>query len=202
MFKSKHEKVKALLPLYGDKDLSPEERKLIEEHLRVCRECQAEWESLRWAISLTREIPRVPAPRSFVVRAADLEKVRAPVGLYVARAFTALAAALFIILIGLDLLAFKAAPIRALATPLPPTPAIVRTYPEPEQKPLALPVSPPEEEVMTREFGGLEEAPTPIPAPVPEAERRLNLRWLPWEIAAGFGAIAAGLASWILGRRR
>ncbi len=202
MFRSKHEKVKALLPLYGDKDLSPEERKLIEEHLRVCRECQAEWESLRWAISLTREVPRVPAPRSFKVRASDLEKVRAPVGLYVARAFTALAAALFIILTGLDLFAFKAAPIRALATPLPPTTAIVRTYPEPEQKPLALPVSPPEGEVMTREFGGIEEAPTPIPAPVPEAERRLNLRWLPWEIAAGFGAIAAGIASWILGRRR
>ncbi len=202
MFGKKHQKIKALLPLYGDKSLSSKERKLIEEHLKVCQECRAEWESFRWSISLTKEVPRVPAPRSFAIRASDLEKVRPPVGLYVARVFTALAAALFIILIGLDLLAFKAAPIRALATPLPPTPAIVKTYPEPEKKPLALPMSPPEEEVMTREFGGLEEAPTPIPAPVPEAERRLNLRWLPWEIAAGFGAIAAGLASWILGRRR
>ncbi len=202
MFRKEHEKVKALLPLYGDRDLSAEERKLIEKHLQVCGECQAEWESLRWAISLTREIPRVPAPRSFRVRASDLEKVRAPVGLYVARAFTALAATLFIILIGLDLFAFKAAPMRALVTPAPPTPAIVKTYPEAEKKPLALPVSPPGEEVMTREFGGLEGTVTPTPTSLPKAEQRINLRWLPWEIAAGFGAVAGGIASWILGRRR
>lgn len=202
MFGKEHEKVKALLPLYGDKGLSPEERKLIEKHLQVCQECQAEWETLRWAISLTKEIPRVPAPRSFKVRTSDLEKAQVPVGLYVARAFTALAAALFIILIGLDLFALKAAPMRALATPLPSTPAIVKTYPELEQRPLALPVSPPAEGEASKKSGVPEIPPTPTPTPAPRVEQKLNLRWLPWEIVAGFGAVAGGIASWILRRRR
>ncbi len=206
MFGRKHQKVKALIPLYGDEGLSPEERRMVEEHLKICDECRAEWESIRWTVSLLREVPRVPAPRSFAVRAADLEKARVPLGLNLARAFTALAAAALILLLGLDLITVRAAAPRGMA----PAPMVVEMpSPEPERIKAAptAPLTTKNVEVTAQQAEEHPpETPTPVPAPtpapLPERTSRLRLRWLPWEIAAGAGAVAGGIISLILGRRR
>ncbi|MDW8102005.1 MAG: zf-HC2 domain-containing protein [Anaerolineae bacterium] len=231
MFNWKHRRIKALLPLYGDESLSPGERKAIEEHLQVCDECRAEWESLRWAISLIKEAPQVPAPRLFVVRAADLERTSVPIGFYVARAFTALAAAAFFLLLGFDLLTIALGkaptPVPMIATvpevTLTPTPAL---EPSPQLDTVrSLPMIPSateEREVnITREIEALvfksplltpepspppaetpTPTPTPMPAPLLERKPRFPLRWLPLEIAVGVSALAGGVISWILRRRK
>lgn len=229
MFNWKHRKIKSLLPLYGDKSLSPKERKAIEEHLQVCDECRAEWESLRWAISLVKEAPRVPAPRPFVVRAADLERTSVRTGFYVARAFTALATAAFILLLGFDLLttALGKAPAPMVATApeviptltpaLEPSPQLdaVRSLPmipyatgekevditeETEALIFKSPLLTPEPSPQLAEIPT--PTPTPTPAPLPGRKLGFALRWLPLEIAVGVSALAGGVISWILRRRK
>ncbi len=204
MFSRKHDRIKALLPLYEDKELSPEERRLVEGHLKICDECRAEWDSLRWAVSLLKEVPRVPAPRSFVVRATAVERVQVPVGFYVARAFTALAAALFILLLGFDLLMAKFAVAR-----VPVYAPIATEVPSPEfERIKSVPIAPfvtKDKEISQAEKPSPESPiplPTQTPTPLPERSSRLPLRWLPWEIALGLSAIAGGVASFILNRRR
>ncbi len=205
MFGWKHKKVKALLPLYGDKGLSPGERKIVEEHLQSCKECLAEWESLRWTISLLRDVPRVPAPRPFVVRVADLKRAPAPVGFYVARAFTAVATIALILLLGFDLFASQLAPFSVKAPAITPVPT-QELSPQPEAV-RALPMAPTTVEkggeVRSLNFGSpiSTQLPEETPAPLPEQRARLPLRWLPLEIALGLGAVLGGIMSWILRRR-
>lgn len=62
-----------LLSAYIDGEVTPDEASRVEEHLPSCSRCAEELESLRWTVNLLREVPPVPIPRSFVVRAADLQ---------------------------------------------------------------------------------------------------------------------------------
>lgn len=218
MFGWKHKKVKALLPLYGDKGLSPGERRLIEEHLQSCEECLAEWESLRWTVSLLRDVPPVPAPHPFRVRVADLRQAPAPIGFYVARAFTALTAIALILILGLDFLTARLMPFSAMAPavapPVTPTPMLAPELPPQPEPVRGLPLAPAgrekEGEVESLAFKSPIPTPvlvpspegTPVSAPLPEQEARFPLRWLPLEIALGLGAVVGGVISWILGRRR
>lgn len=62
-----------LLSAYIDGEVTPGEAARIEQHLPVCRHCAEDLESLRWTVNLLREVPPVPLPHSFAVRAVDLE---------------------------------------------------------------------------------------------------------------------------------
>ncbi len=60
------------LSAYVDGQLSERDRTRVEAHLRVCAECRSEVRTLSWTKSLLREAPRVPLPRSFLIREADV----------------------------------------------------------------------------------------------------------------------------------
>lgn len=214
MFGRKHKKVKALLPLYGDKGLSPGERRLVEEHLQSCKECLAEWETLRWTVSLLKYVPPVPAPRPFVLRVADVKQASAPVGFYMARAFTALATIALILLLGFDFLTSRFMPFAVMAPAavpvVTPTPEPTLALPPQPEGIRSLPLAPTEGgkggEVEPFAFKGPIPTPapesTPVSGPLPERRAGFPLRWLPLEMAVGFSAVAGGIISWILGRRR
>ncbi|MFQ5856719.1 MAG: anti-sigma factor family protein, partial [Anaerolineae bacterium] len=63
-----------LLSAYIDGEVTPNEATRVEQHLPVCRRCTEELESLRWTVSLLREVPSVPVPRSFAIRQIDIER--------------------------------------------------------------------------------------------------------------------------------
>ena len=63
-----------LLSAYIDGEVTPAERQQVERHLAICTACVEELESLRWTVRLLHEVPPVPVPRPFAVRAADLER--------------------------------------------------------------------------------------------------------------------------------
>lgn len=61
-----------LLSAYIDDEVSAEERQEVEAHLNTCQECRQELDSLRWTVTLFREMPAVEVPRPLYVREADL----------------------------------------------------------------------------------------------------------------------------------
>lgn len=67
-----------LLSAYVDDEVTASERATIERHLKTCRECRRELESLRWTVGLLRELPSVDVPRPLYVRQTDLEPASAP----------------------------------------------------------------------------------------------------------------------------
>jgi anti-sigma factor RsiW len=62
-----------LLSAYIDGEVTAKEAARVEHHIAVCQGCAEELASLRWTVGLLQQVPAVPVPRSFVVRAADLE---------------------------------------------------------------------------------------------------------------------------------
>ncbi len=65
-----------LLSAYLDNELSDEERRTIEAHVRTCAECRRELAELQWTASLLAQLPEVREPRPFYVRRTDLEPAR------------------------------------------------------------------------------------------------------------------------------
>ena len=54
-----------LLSAYLDGEVTDEERAQVETHLAVSPAWRDELDSLRWTVSLLRELPDLPLPRSF-----------------------------------------------------------------------------------------------------------------------------------------
>lgn len=105
--RSEHEWVEERLSAYIDGELSAKETARVEKHLQECQACTENLATLRQTVSLLRELPTVPAPRSFAVRPAPVRpKARVAArgwGYGLLKAATALAALLLVLLIGGDL---------------------------------------------------------------------------------------------------
>ena len=61
----RHSKIRELLSSYIDGEVTDAERKLVEDHVATCEDCREELESLRWTVSVLREMPEVETSRSF-----------------------------------------------------------------------------------------------------------------------------------------
>jgi len=57
-----HDEIRRLLPAYCGNDLDPEEKELVEEHLRSCAECRAGLADLELAMRLIHSTPQVDPP--------------------------------------------------------------------------------------------------------------------------------------------
>jgi|GEM_PF-658421 len=105
--KSEHQWVGESLSAYIDGELTPRERTRVEQHLKECPACAEDLRTLRQTVALLRELPVIPAPRSFAVRpqVAKLRPAPAPSawGYGLLKGATAIAALLFVLLIGGDL---------------------------------------------------------------------------------------------------
>jgi hypothetical protein len=114
-----HRYVEERLSAYVDGEVSSRERRRIESHLAGCEACRAELRALRWTVDLLRQTPPVKAPRRFVVREADVAKApaRARAPLQVTQWATAVVALLFVLVVGVDLLAGRGLP-RAATVPV------------------------------------------------------------------------------------
>ena len=62
------DRVQALMDRHLNEGLPPEEREPFEIHLRDCRGCQQQLESLRKLLAILRSEPSPPVPEGFVVR--------------------------------------------------------------------------------------------------------------------------------------
>ena len=63
--KINHKKIKKLLPLYIDNELSKKEKDLIKEHLEECPECQTELKSYQDNYQLLSSLDEIKAPQGF-----------------------------------------------------------------------------------------------------------------------------------------
>ena len=65
----RHSKLRELLSSYIDGEVTDAERARVEEHLATCDACHEELESLRWTVSVLKEMPEIQTSRSFAVSA-------------------------------------------------------------------------------------------------------------------------------------
>jgi len=104
--KSEHEWVGESLSAYIDGELAGRERARVEQHLKECQACAEDLRTLRQTVALLKELPVIPAPRSFAVRprVAKFRPAPAPSawGYGLLKGATAIAALLLVLLIGGD----------------------------------------------------------------------------------------------------
>jgi hypothetical protein len=160
--KSEHQWVEESLSAYVDGELSPREKRRVEEHLKECRACSESFTTLRQTVALLKELPVLTAPRSFAIRPAVVrpKPVRAPSawGYGLLRGATALATLLLVLLIGADV-GLRFVGVTSLGTWAPAAPA-----PEVALAPLTEPTmmaAPTEDEQMLGQTGATE----PVEAP-------------------------------------
>jgi len=105
--KNDHQWVGESLSAYIDGELTPRERARVEQHLKECPACTEDLRTLRQTVALLKELPVIPAPRSFAVRPRVAKLRPAPArsawGYGLLKGATAVAALLFVLLIGGDL---------------------------------------------------------------------------------------------------
>lgn len=77
LWEGPHRRARRNLSAYLDGDLVPAEEAWMERHLGECSACREELEGLQETLRLLRELPRVPLPRTFVLR-----EVPAPRGVW------------------------------------------------------------------------------------------------------------------------
>ena len=104
--KSEHEWVGESLSAYIDGELAGRERAQVEQHLKECQACAENLRTLRQTLALLKELPVIPAPRSFAVRPGVARPRPAPApsawGYGLLKGATAIAALLLVLLIGGD----------------------------------------------------------------------------------------------------
>ena len=105
--KTEHQWADESLSAYIDGELSPGESARVEKHLQECRACGENLATLRQTVGLLRELPVLPAPRSFAVRPVMVTARRAAPapfwGYGLLKGATAIAALLLMLLFGGDL---------------------------------------------------------------------------------------------------
>ena len=132
--KSEHERVAEMLSAYIDGELTPAQKARVEAHLAECEECAQNLHTLRQTVSLLGQLPTVRAPRSFVIREAQVAP-RRRAGLRWTRAYPALQGAtvlaflLFVVIFAGDVAlthfapAIGGAPLAAYRSPVTEVPA-------------------------------------------------------------------------------
>jgi hypothetical protein len=118
--KTEHQWVEESLSAYMDGELPPTDRARVEKHLQECESCTEHLQELRQTVRLVRELPLIPAPRSFAVRPvvtrAEPARTAPSWGYGVLKGATAIAALLLMLLVGGDLaLHLVGAPFTSLA---------------------------------------------------------------------------------------
>ncbi len=110
------------LSAYLDNQLSAAERARVAAHLRTCSQCQADLESLRYTQRVLNAMPALRAPRSFTLSSEQAARARpAWQAGWLYRALqgaTAVAAILFLVVVGFDALS-PAGPHGAVSAPAP-----------------------------------------------------------------------------------
>jgi anti-sigma factor RsiW len=105
--KSEHQWIGESLSAYVDSELTGRERARVEQHLKECQACAENLRTLRQTVALLKELPVIPAPRSFAVRPRVARPRPAPApsawGYGLLKGATAIAALLLVLLIGGDL---------------------------------------------------------------------------------------------------
>ena len=99
-----------LLSTYLDKQVTPQERGRVEQHLRACAVCARELDTLRYTTALLRATPRVSVPHAFTLSEADVGRTAARrrarrFSAYLQGATAVVAALLLIVAVGDVLLA-------------------------------------------------------------------------------------------------
>ena len=112
------------LSAYLDGQVTPEERRQVESHLRTCPQCAWELESLRHTVSLLRQVRQVAVPRPLTLREIDVRPARTPQRVWLLpylQGATALVSLLLVVLVAGDLLLGlgRAPQARPLAQPVP-----------------------------------------------------------------------------------
>lgn len=178
--RDKHKKIKENLSAYLDGHLDPKQAAEVEAHLKSCAECAWEKQTLEQTRRLVRMAPRVAVPRSFVLRAAQVEAPTrrgafAAAPLMALRAATAAVGILLAVVVAGDLwvrpLAPVLAPVSAPMLGTPPAPAPdggVYTF-------STTPESTATEQAIMK-MAAQPEAETPTPAPV-EGTAATALAW-------------------------
>lgn len=95
------------LSAYLDGQVTPQERRQVESHLRTCPQCAWELESLRRTVSLLRQVRQVAVPRPLTLREVDVRPVRTPQRAWFLpylQGATALVSLLLVVLVAGDLL--------------------------------------------------------------------------------------------------
>ena len=127
--KSEHERVAAMLSAYIDGELAPAQKARVEAHLAECEECAQNLHTLRQTVSLLGQLPAMKAPRSFVIREAQVAP-RRPAGFRWTWAYPALQGAttlaflLFVVVFAGDLAFTHFAPAMSGAPPAAYRPSI------------------------------------------------------------------------------
>ncbi|MGC8839458.1 MAG: zf-HC2 domain-containing protein [Anaerolineae bacterium] len=95
------------LSAYLDGQVTPQERREVESHLRTCPQCAWELESLRHTVSLLRQVRQVAVPHPLTLREMDVRPVRTPQQAWFLpylQGATALVSLLLVVLVAGDLL--------------------------------------------------------------------------------------------------
>ena len=88
-----------MLSSYIDGEVEPAELREVEEHLAACDSCRRELDTLRFTVSLLRELPEVPVRRSFSLSEAPAPVRTAPSLGWAASLATSMAALLLVALL-------------------------------------------------------------------------------------------------------
>lgn len=95
------------LSAYLDGQVTPQERREVESHLRTCPQCAWELETLRRTVSLLHQVRKVAVPRPLTLREMDVRPVRVPQRAWFLpylQGATALVSLLLVVLVAGDLL--------------------------------------------------------------------------------------------------
>jgi predicted anti-sigma-YlaC factor YlaD len=171
MSNTKH--VTVNLSAYLDGLLNAGERAQLEAHLRSCSGCQADLNSLRYVVTMTRSLPEMRAPRSFTLSpemAAQARPYRQFGWIYASmRGFTALAAVLLVMVCSADFLAVSRSGGLGSAAPAPAAmsvPSTRQTASEASDQAQNQTKSSATSAVPTAPAGAAASAPSPVPAGV------------------------------------
>lgn len=159
--RDKHKRIKVNLSAYLDGRLNPKQAAEVEAHLASCAECAWEKQTLEQTRRLVQMAPRVAAPRSFVLSAAQVEKPArrgafVPAPLMALRTATAAVGILLAFVLAGDLWLRPLAPAPMVSAPPAPV-GDMRTFGVTSEP------TPTEEPVMKVAAEPLAETPTPQP---------------------------------------
>jgi len=116
--KTQCNKVQKMLAAYMDRQLSLQEQEMVEQHIRTCRHCQAELDSLHKTVSILHHLPLATSQRSFAISEAKPVPRRST--LSALRIATAVAATSLLVVVVGDMMHIFGEPPQALPQPPPP----------------------------------------------------------------------------------